>query len=717
MPDIGKLLKPESIVVIGGSNDGSNLRGRLVNTILQYDFDGPIHFVSRSTAEIAGHKTVRSVFDLAKTADLAVLLVPASGVCDVLEDCGKAGIGAALIVASGFAEAGTEEGIELQRRITEIATRFDLAVCGPNSEGFADLGRGLAPTFSPVLEASESVPDVQSGQAGRIAVLAQSGAIGYAFLDAAMARRAPVSIVLTTGNEACLDLVDYLEYMVATDAADVFLLFIEGLKQPALFQKVAKDALAAGKPIIAVKIGRSEVSQKAAASHTGALAGSYAGYAAAFERYGIIEANDIDEAIDLANSFSRHRHRLPAGSNVGILSASGGGGGWVADLCEDNGLNVPVLDQETRDTIDHLIPAYGSSMNPVDVTAQAIRGTGYARFAEIVAASSEVDAVIVVCSARTAATVNREVEALGGLGSTSEKPILFWSYSQPIERTMDVISIAGFPLTTSLRNTVAGIARMVSYRKKREELNSEAPPCIASPESRKDVSIRIQSLPGMICEYQARELLAAYGIGKTSGILATSPAEAASAVQRFAVPCALKIQSPDIPHKTDAGGVALNVSEPDAAGRAYHGIHCAAQAFNPNADIHGVLVEPMASDGHNVVIGVSRDVTFGHLLMVGWGGVHVEIIKDTVFSLLPVNRQQAFTLLKRLKLWHALAGARGAPASDLDALVDLIVRVSEFVADHGDEIDEMDINPVLVHPDSEGVSVVDAMITKRTPRR
>ena len=508
MADLDKLLLPKSVAIVGATSNFDVIRGRIVRTVLHHGFAGTVYLVSRSEDEIAGHRTYPSIAALPHPVDLALMLVPAAAVCDVLEDVAKAGAGAAMIFASGFSEEGGEGEVR-QQRVRDIAERYDIVVCGPNAEGFADFRSGLAATFSPVMDGLDPPIPHDMPERGRIAVIAQSGAVGFAFADTALARRAPVATVLSTGNEACVDLATYLAHGLEAGGADVYLLFIETLRRPDVFLKAAERALQLGKPIIVVKIGRSAASRRAAESHTGALAGAYEGYHAAFRKHGVIEADDIDEAVDMAVTFSRHLARLPRGRRVGIFTASGGGGGWVADACADAGLEVPLLDAVTRTRIDALLPSYGSSDNPVDGTAQAVRFEGYAKFAELLVASDSIDCVVVILSARTAVTLSKEIDALVELGKTAGKPVLFWSYTQPIGRSAEIMAMARLPMMTSLRNTVRSIAEMTDYAALRASAadQGDSGGVAIDDGARVAVADALASGGRTLCEYETRDVL------------------------------------------------------------------------------------------------------------------------------------------------------------------------------------------------------------------
>jgi acyl-CoA synthetase (NDP forming) len=713
MADLSALLWPNAVAVIGASPDEHILRGRILYVMRQHPFAGAIYPISRSHQEVQGLKAYPSIADLPERVDLVIMIIPARFVPDELERCGQAGVKAVHILTSGFAEETGSAGSAAQQRLTEIAARYDLAVVGPNSEGFANTRAALCPTFSPTMD-SQTKPIVPPWRSnGYVAAIAQSGGIGFAFYDRGRPKELPFNYVVTTGNEASVQIFDLVDYILDRDETAAFLLFLEDIRNPQAFQRVAEKALRAGTPLIVTKIGKSAAGQRAAASHTAALAGSYSAYQAMFRRYGIIEGYDIDEMVDIAAGFSYFGDRLPAGKRVGIITGSGGGGGWMADTCSLMGLEVPELDPNTRARIDKDLPAYATSQNPVDGTAGAIRNIGYANLARMVGESPAVDAVIGITSARRAATFEEECEALTQLVRETSKPILIWSYTQPHPQAVELASQIGLPLYTHLQHCARSLVEMATYRAWRERFLRM--PEIRTPTGAAKVKAQngLNTPHAVLCEYEARPVLAAYGIGDDAAHLAQSAQQAVDAAAALGTAVALKVQSPDILHKSEAGAVALNLTGADAIRRAYDDIVAQARVHHPHADIHGVLVQAMAPQGQEMIVGVNRDDTFGPMLMVGLGGIYVEVLHDVVFAPVPLGADAARELLQRLKGVALLHGVRGAAPADIEALVDVMVRLSNFAADFADDIAEIDLNPVLVHPRGQGISLVDALIVKR----
>lgn len=717
MPDIGKFLWPKSLAVVGASSDRHSLRGRILEIVRSHPYAGPVYPVSRSAAEVQGLKAYPSVDALPELVDLAIVIVPARYVTAEIERCGRAGIKAAVILSSGFAEEG-DVGRRMQHEIAAIAQRYDMAIGGPNSEGFSNIAAALCANFSPASDKSAGplVPARPLGH-GQVSVISQSGGVGFAFIDRARPRNLKFRYIVTTGNEAMLEVADFLDYMLDEDETDVFLLLVEAVKTSEKFKRAAEKALKAGKPLIVGKIGQTEPGRRAVASHTAALAGATAAYRAIFERYGMIEGRDFDEMLDLAAGFLANGDRMPVGKRVGICTASGGAGIWMADACADAGLDVPVLDRATRDALDVHVPPYGTSQNPVDSTAQGVQKLGYAEFARLVARSPSVDSVVVVITARRSAFLEADLPKLKDLARESAKPVFMWTYTLPAERTIEILNEVGYPLFTTAQGCARTLRKMADYRALRERALRPAETAPPPAPGRAKVGALLAQSPAVLCEYRARQLLAAYGIGsEAAGRLAHSRDEALAAAQAIGRPVALKVQSAALPHKTEAGAVALNIAGADAVQAAYERVLASAKRHAPDAPIDGVLVQPMAPPGREVIVGVNRDPTWGLLLMVGLGGVMVEALGDVALAPVPLDYCTARALIGRLKGAPTFRRYRGLPPADTVALADLMVALSQFAADHADDIAAIDLNPVIVHAQGEGVSVVDALIVRRNDK-
>ena len=722
MPDLGALFWPRSIALVGASPDKTIIRGRIVEAVTLHGFDGPLHAVSRSHDEIAGITCYPSVETLPGRVDLAIITVPAEHVAATLRACGKIGVKAAIVISSGFGEERGEAGAARQRVIVDIARELDMAVLGPNAEGFLNGRMPLAATFSPTVVHVENGLRPEASRGRGIAVVSQSGGIGFSFFHRGRPKALNFSFIVSTGNEAGLNAMDVAAYLVEDDETAVVLAFLEGIRAPEKLLRVARRAAELRKPLIFAKVGRSEAAAAAAASHTASLAGAARSYDAVFRRYGILPGEDQDHMVDVAAGFAFFGDRLPKGTRVGILTPSGGAGAWLADVCEHHGLTVPALDARTRAAIDRMLPAYGASRNPVDVTAQVIFTLGYAPALELLACAPGIDAVLVAGSLSHPRYIERDIENLTRIGRSVDKPVIFCGYTRADPYAVELLARAGFPCTTSMANAARATRAMHEYREFLERFGGAKPQPVRTGESRvrasfgagtsAGVDITTGAGPGaVVCEHDTKELLSAHGIGGIpAGALALDAGEAVRIAGEIGGPVAMKIQSDDLPHKSESNGIALGVAGETAVREAFGRIIENARAFAPSAILKGVRVERMAGAGVEMFIGVSRDPDFGPMLAVGLGGVFVEVLDDIVLSPAPVDEIEAGEMLRRLRGRRILDGARGAPPADVDVLIELLVAVSELAAAAGDALEALDLNPVIVHPRGQGVSVADACI-------
>lgn len=710
-PDLSALLNPGNVALIGATAETTGLRGQLTQIMMTRRFGGRIFPVARAGGEIFKQKVYATVSDVPEPLDLAVLAIPAAFVPDALKECADMGIGAASIISAGFADDPGGDGALLQARVQEIAKETGMVVSGPNSLGIANLETGLCASFSRTLEDIDSPLSADRPNARRVAVVSQSGGMGFALYDLARRKGLRCSHVVTTGNEACLETMDVVNHLIENDAADVFLMFVEGFRTPAKLPIVATKALKAGKPIVMIKIGRSDAGARAAASHTAALVGAYGTFDALFRRYAITVGEDMDHLVDLAGAFSQLGHVLPRGNRVGIFTTSGGAGGMCADICGVHGLEVPPLDSRTRAKIDERIPSMGSSENPVDPTAGALKALGFAEISRMISDSPEIDTVMAAVTLRHGNRILKETEALTELGRTLRKPVIFWSFNHPDRRAADMLSHAGLPLFTDLRNASHAIKAMATYSKARQDAVARGD--VDVPELPLAARDLLNDAPDGLTEFEAMRVLQCAGISGAGGKLVRSLEEAGLAAEEFAGPVVLKIQSPDIPHKSHAGGVELNIQGADAIKAAFTAIGRRVAQSSPDAHILGVLVQPMAPPGLEMILGIDNRSGFGPLLMVGFGGTAVEQSRDVVFAPADLTRQEALSLVGQLKGAAFLNPDR----HDLDALADLMVGLGRFAISANETVAEIDLNPVLLHAPGRGVSLVDALIFKNVAAR
>ncbi|HEV2336993.1 MAG TPA: acetate--CoA ligase family protein [Stellaceae bacterium] len=710
MPDLRPLLSPDSVAIIGASADQS-LRGRLTHQLVEHGYPGRLYPVTRSAGEVLGHKAYATIADLPEAPDLAVILVPAAHVVATIEQCAGRGIPAAIVISSGFAEEKSDAAATRDTALRAIAERTGMLIAGPNSEGLVNPLRPLVATFSPVFHDAARHLLPQGSRARPIAVSCQSGALTFAFLSRGRDRQLAFTYQVSAGNQTVLEAHDYVDYVLDAGGADIFLCYLEGIRDAARFRAVADKAARMGKPLIVAKAGRSDAGRRAAASHTGALARAGLADDAIFRHHGIIRGEDLDHMVDVATAFAYCK--LPKGNRVAIITGSGGSAVWMADILSAHGLELPVLEEGIQRRIMALLPSYGSAQNPIDATAQAIGELGYAPLVELVAQSERIDAILLISSLANENRAKKLADEMAGIMATVEKPILLSTYTTASPAAIATLAEAGIPCYTAMPSCARAIRALVDYAAFRERLARRSAVLPTPPATREAVARTLSGSGPVLTEVASKALLAPYGVPLPSEALAANEDEAVAAAAKIGGAVALKVQSPDITHKTEAGAVMLNLRGDAALREGYGAVLARARAARPGARIEGVLVQAMARPGREMILGITSDPDFGPLLMVGLGGIHVEVLQDVAFAPVPLGPEEALALLDQLKGKAMLDGVRGEPAADKAALSRLMAQLSRFAADYADQIAEIDLNPVIVHAAGEGLTVVDALIVKR----
>jgi acetate---CoA ligase (ADP-forming) len=689
---------PASMAVIGASADHTKIRGRLFQMLVQNKYPGKLFPVNPSNQELAGLKCYPSIKAVGQPIDVALVAIPAKQVLANLEECVAAGVRHAVIISSGFAEEGGAS-VDMQRDIAALARRSGMRVCGPNAEGYYNEPGRVAATFSPTVDFKGDELAMANGR--RVGVIAQSGGIGFSLLNRGKAYGLNFSHVISTGNEADLTAADFLEFMVADASTDVIAMFLESVRDPVRFVAAARRAAEIGKPIVVAKVGQSGAGARASASHTASMAGWNAAYEAVFAANGFIQAADADELVAIAAAFAT----MPTakGNRAGVVTVSGGGGAWTADVLSANGFVLPELSKKLQDEIRSFIPSYGTAQNPVDVTAQAVQQGGVQRSIELLEESDEVDVVAVVLSMAHETRISFDVERTKALAKARRKPILFHTYTLPSLNARTKLAEIGLPLYPNLGHI--GLVAKALYR--RGQFKAAA----ARPVPRADAKLvaALKAQPAF-SEYDAKTFLRQAGIPLPDERLVVSPDQLDAAMQAVGFPLALKIQSKDIPHKSEVGGIKLNIANADEGRAAHSALLAHVKAMRPSAAIQGVLISPMAKRGTEIIVGVVRDEVFGPMVMVGFGGVTTELFKDVVYRPAPLDAEQANAMLDALRAAPLLKGFRGAPPADVPALVDLVVKLSRLAATYRDHIAELELNPIVVHPNGQGITVLDALL-------
>jgi acetyltransferase len=690
---------PDSIALVGASRDLEKIPGRLLSMLRKNEFPGRIYPINPNYGEIDGLKCHASIADVGQPIDLAIVMIPARGVLGALEQCAAGGVKNAVVISSGFAEEGGDSAA-MQDAMTALAKQTRMRVSGPNAEGFYSEVQRVAATFSPTVDVKPGEPRLIATKR-RIGIVAQSGGIGFAIYHRARALGIALSYVVSAGNECDLGAGEFFEYMVQDAATDVILLFIEGIRDVDKFLAAARRAAEIGKPVIVTKVGRSGAGERAAASHTASMAGWSAAYDAVFAKYGFIISNDLDEAVTIAAVLTSNP--LPGGDRVAVLTVSGGAGIWGADAVSQQGLQVPELSAPIQAEIRKLLPSYGATRNPIDVTAQGVHSGGLQRSIDLLDSSDEVDAILVVLSLSSDTRMPFKRTELKPVISAQHKPIVFYSYTLPSQFARNELAASGVVVLSGLTHVGVALRQMVRRAKFRL-----APPADAAPSMPRQFAARLGS--AVLSEADSKALLRDAGIELPGEVLVTEKSGLDAAIACVGFPLAMKIQSRDIPHKSEIGGVRLGIATKGEVFLAFEALLENARRRRPDADIQGVLVTPMAKKGVEIIIGTLMDKTFGPLIMVGLGGITTELFEDVIYRPAPVGAVEAAAMLAELRAAPLLNGFRGAAKADVAALAQLIAQLSMLACACRDHISEIEINPVLVHPEGRGVTIVDALV-------
>lgn len=706
--NLERFFNPRSIAIIGASRDITTINGKPLHYLKMHGYTGEIYPINPKYKEILGRPCYQSIKDVPEEIDLALIVVNYKLVLMMLEQCVEKGVRFATIFSSGFAEAG-EEGQEMQRQIANLAVRTGLRICGPNCQGGVDLHHNTAAAFSASLDLTPLLR-------GPFGFVTQSGALGFSIFNLAQESGIGFSYVVSTGNEVDLDCVDFMNFMIDDKNTKMVFTYMEGIRNGDKFISLADKALEAGKPLAVLKVGKSEAGSRAASSHTAALTGSDEVFDSFFRQKGIIRAKDIEEFIDVAKAV-KGISKIPKGKRLGIVSTSGGGGVICADTAEECGLEVIELQKETTERIKKEIPHFGSALNPVDITAQAINTTdGFPNVLQAMVDDPVVDALVVVITNIVGEPGKRMARDLVKMSAMTEKPIvLAWtSGSKLMGEQFKILDEANFPYYTSPVRAVKALSKLMSYGTLLDKKQKSTAPLALKETQEGKIPVSamkiIESAGRVLTEHQSKVLLNAFAIDTSQEELARTKDEACSVAGKIGYPVAMKIDSPDIMHKTEAKAIRLNVQDESELVEAYQGIIDNARKYDPKARINGVLIQEMIPKGVEVIVGINRDPQFGPTMIFGLGGIFVEILKDVSRRIAPIDIDEAMAMIQEIRGYGVLAGARGRTKADINALAETLVKVSKMALTMGPRLKELDINPLIVLPEGQGVRVADALV-------
>ena len=712
--DLSPLMNPRSVAVIGASQRADALpnrepRGnRVIRNLKNFGYPGRIVAINPKYAEVMECPCYPELGAVPEPVDCVVLAVPNRHVPGLLESAADAGVRAAVVFAAGFGETGAE-GKERQARLEALSRERGFLICGPNCYGVLNV-YGKAPLFASTIP-SGFLP-------GPVALVSQSGGLSTTIANALMInRRVGLSHIVSCGNQSGASFEEYFNYFVEDENTRVVAAFVEGFKQPDKLLAVAKKAASRNKPLIILKGGRSEVSKRAAATHSGSLAGAAEVVDAAFRQGGIVAVRSLNELIDAVSVFScdTFMQRYKGGRRIGVLSGSGGECTLVSDAAAGAALEVPELTEATKTQLQATVADFGNMNNPLDGTGAMYDDDKiFPRLLQGLIDDANIDVVTINLEAndprpKELKSGNRFSAVIERVAASSSKPIVCFSsiVGGPVDPDILLpLRAIGVPLMEGAECATATIRNLAEYYEFRKTQSAETrdstPP---------DAAIDLPS--GILPAQTAFGLFEKFGIPVAPSALVQNADEAATAAERIGFPVALKIESAAIAHKSDVGGVALKLGSANEVRDAYARMLNDVARCSPDAKIDGVVVQRMAGEGVEMILGIKRDPLFGPTVLCGLGGILVEVLKDVAIGIPPLTRIQALDMIKRLRGFAILEGVRGKPAVDIEAVADAIVALSRLALTLGDDLLGLDINPLIVYPKSQGVVAVDALVQMR----
>jgi acyl-CoA synthetase (NDP forming) len=702
-PALERLLHPASIAVIGASPRPGAFGAAVLRNLSRYD--GRVYPVNARYPQIGDLACYPGVAAVPETVDCALIATAREAVEPIVRECAQAGVGGAIVFASGYAETGRPERIAEQARLAAIAQEGGMALIGPNTVGMVNALNGAAITFMDITPVPPPRPPA-------IGLVSQSGALGMA-LAQAVTRGVSFSHVLTSGNSCDIDMADCIAYLVDDPACAAIACVFEGMNEPERLLAAAELAWAADKPLVVYKMATGEEGATAALSHTGSLAGSYAAYRAAFRRAGVVLVEDYESLIATTVFFAKAPP--PKAPGVAIVAASGGAAIMAADRADQHGVPLPQPNPQVRAILEARIPEFGAARNPCDVTAQVINDPDSLIACVAAFLGAPEYGALAIPAVYSSEAGTRFIPVYDELAGRHGKIICSawaseWRGGPGERQREEARNIALFPTMSSCFAALAAANWRAARRAAgREERRLFAPPAA------KDIAARLLEAGAapVVSEREAKAVLAPYGIPGIEERLATNRDDAVAATEALGFPVALKVESPDLPHKSEAGVIRLNLRSAAEVGAAYDQILARAAAHSPAPRLDGVLVQRMAPPGIELVVGGRVDPQFGPLVVVGFGGVLVELLNDTALSPAPIGPRAAEALLRELRGFRLLEGYRGLPAVDLERLCDILCRASEFIADQRGLVRELDINPLICA--GREITAVDALIVRSAP--
>ncbi|MGB9715046.1 MAG: acetate--CoA ligase alpha subunit [Thermodesulfovibrionales bacterium] len=693
---LDNFFNPDTIAVIGASRTPGKVGHDILKNLIQYGYEGTIYPINPEAPEILGLKAYPSILDVPGKIGLAVIAVPPRSVLDVIGQCGEKGIDSAVIITAGFKESGSE-GTKLEDELVKKAKEYGVRFIGPNCLGIIDSHSRINASFA------KGMPEK-----GNIGFFSQSGALGIAVLDLALSEGIGLSKFISMGNKADISDEEIMLALSEDENTKVILGYIEGVKDGRKFLEIASQ-VSKKKPLIILKSGTTSSGIKAASSHTGALAGREISFDAAFKQSGVIRAQTVGELFNFALAFANQP--LPHGPNVAIITNSGGPGILAADACDKLGLQLVPLHKEVVDQLRSFLPPYASFYNPVDILGDAT-AERYEKALYIVVQDEKVNAILVLLTPTAVIDVEGTAKAVANISHLIDKPILTsFMGKKSVEAGTKILMKYNVPNYNYPEHAVSSLNTMYKYSLWIKKPEKVYPKFDNAKEKVKDIFERIKNEKREhLRESEIYEVLNAYGFIQPKSLLARTSEEAVAAAKGIGYPVVMKIVSPHVIHKSDIGGVRMNINNKKEVENAFFDITTRVKQVMPTAHINGVMVQEMISGGKEVIIGITRDTQFGHMVMFGLGGIYVEVLRDVSFRIVPLSKDDAYEMIRETKVFPLLRGVRGEAEADIEAIENSLLTLSQMALDFP-QIIEAEINPLLVKKRGEGVVAIDARFT------
>jgi acetate---CoA ligase (ADP-forming) len=712
--NLESLFKPRSIAILGASADLNKVSGRPLAYMLRFGYPGKVYPVNPKYKEIAGVQCYPSLQEIPGKIDQVMVIIPANETLASLEEALRKGVKSAIIISGGFSETGAE-GKKIQQKLTDFARDSGMLIYGPNTTGFLSLVNKTVATFSQSLEVIDKMVPGNTG------LITQSGAFGAVIFVRAMRVGLGISHWAATGNEADLEFCDFLEYMVDDPHTKVIAGFMAGVENGQKLIQGLDRAAQKGKPVILLKVGSTEASQRAAQSHTGAIVGSARAYEAVFHQKGVIIAQDIQELIDYSMALAMTP--LPKGKRVGILTESGGGGVLLTERCSEMGLDVGEIVGSTAEKLKAVVPSMGSIKNPVDLTGQSLSNPSLVKDAIQVMLDSEDFDIVIPMLLMSKATAEKKATDVWQIAQENKKgKILMICWPEGPGEWIRFLTEKGICVSvtpTRCAQTLKALTDYADFKERWKQARSLNEKSIGLPPNRKENALAVidkasQKGERSLNEYNAKKVLQAYGIPIVEEMLATSLDEAVAMAKKIGYPVVAKLISPEILHKTEAKVVCLNIASEEKLREMYPEIIRRGKAYRSDARIEGVLIQKMiATPGFETIVGFAQEPPFGPTILFGLGGIFVEVMRDVALRVLPVNTTDVEDMIPQIRGYNILKGVRGKKPADLAVLKSVLEKMAFLADELRDQIAEIDINPLIVLEEGKGAQAVDALILLR----